>query len=98
MGLRSAAIWPQYFFEAYLKVFLSRWMTHVCTVAWGNTAPTESGSPFRPSQTMKNTSSTPRFFSSVSTCSQNFADSPFPVPAHSPRTSLWPARSTPIAT
>lgn len=33
MGLRSVAICPQYFFEAYRKVFLIRWMTHVCITA-----------------------------------------------------------------
>ena len=90
-------MWPQYFLEAYRKVLRIRWMMQVCTSAWGNTAPTESGNPMRPSQTTKNTSSTPRFFSSESTCSQNFADSPPPAPAHSPSTSLWPTRSTPIA-
>src|SRR4051794_16062125 len=44
------------------------------TVASGKAAATESGSPFNPSQMMKKTSSTPRLRSSVSTCSQNFAD------------------------
>jgi hypothetical protein len=66
-------------------------------VASGNTVFAESGSPFKPSQTRKNTSFTPRFFSSVSTASQNFADPPAPLPAHNPSTSRRPARSTPIA-
>lgn len=69
----------------------------VCTVASGNTAFTPSGRPLSPSQTTKKTSLTPRFFSSVSTASQNLADSPSPSPAHMPRMSLWPSRSTPIA-
>jgi hypothetical protein len=74
-----------------------RWMMHVWTTALGNTAFTESGSPFSPSQTTKKTSLTPRPFRSVRTANQNFADSPSPSPAHIPRMSLWPARSTPIA-
>src|SRR4051794_9121265 len=69
-------------------------MTHACTIAAGNTVFTASGSPLRPSQTTKNTSRTPRFFRSVNTFIQNFADSPPPVPAHSPRTSRRPLRST----
>lgn len=60
------------------------WTDQVWTVVNGHTLPTTSGSPFRPSQTRKNTSVTPRFFRSVSTANQNFAPSP-PVPAHSPR-------------
>ena len=39
----------------------------------GQTAFTESGRPFKPSQTRKNTSATPRLRSSVSTAIQNFA-------------------------
>lgn len=66
-------------------------------MAWGNTAFTESGSPLRPSQTMKNTSVTPRFLISVSTLCQYFADSPPPLPGQIPRMSLWPSRSTPMA-
>ena len=61
-----------------------RWITQACTIACGNTAFTLSGSPFRPSQTMKNTSATPRFFRSVSTFIQNFADSPPPLPGPQP--------------
>src|SRR6478736_5232799 len=72
-------------------------MMQVCTVASGNTAPTLSGRPLSPSHTTKNTSRTPRFFRAVSTANQNFADSPSPSPAHIPRTSLCPSRSTPIA-
>ena len=68
----------------------------VCTMARGQTFVTTSGSPLRPSQTTKNTSLIPRLRRSVSTLIQNLAPSP-PVPAHSPRTSLSPARVTPIA-
>jgi hypothetical protein len=71
-------------------------MMQVWPLASGNTALTESGSPFRPSQTTTNTSCTPRFFSSVSTAIQNLALSPSPSPAHIPKMSLWPSRSTPI--
>src|SRR5260370_40873706 len=42
-----------------------------------------------------NTSVTPRLFSSVSTCSQNFAPSAWPT--HRPSTSLFPCIFTPIA-
>ena len=63
------------------------WCTDdVCTIALGNAAATLSGKPFSPSQTMKNTSATPRLRSSVSTLSQYLADSPSPLPpAHNPR-------------
>ena len=73
-----------------------RWMMQVCTIACGQTLPTTSGRPLSPSQTTKNMSLTPRLRRSVSTAIQNFAPSP-PVPAHSPRMSLSPARVTPIA-
>jgi len=72
-------------------------MMHACTMVSGQTALTESGRPFSPSQTTKNTSTTPRLRRSVSTAIQNFADSPPPSPAHIPKTSLCPSRSTPIA-
>lgn len=72
-------------------------MMQVCTVASGNTAFTLSGRPLSPSQTTKKTSLTPRDFKSVSTAYQNFALSPSPSPAHIPRMSLCPPRSTPIA-
>src|SRR6516225_10221414 len=44
----------------------------VCTVACGKTAVIGSGKPFRPSTTAINTSSTPRFFRSFITRSQEF--------------------------
>src|SRR3954468_19475490 len=47
----------------------------VSTCACGNTAVIASGKPFRPSTTAISTSSTPRFFSSVITRSQNLAPS-----------------------
>ena len=66
----------------------------VCTIAAGKTAATESGRPFSPSQTVKNTSRVPRFLLSVSTFIENIADSPpAPAPVHNPRTSRLPARS-----
>jgi hypothetical protein len=74
-----------------------RWMMQVCTMVAGHTAATESGRPFKPSQTRKNTSATPRLRSSVNTAIQNFADSPPPSPNHMPKMSLCPSRSTPIA-
>ena len=72
-------------------------MMQVWTIAAGKTALTLSGRPFSPSQTTKNTSRTPRDFRSLRTAYQNFADSPSPSPAHMPRMSLCPPRSTPIA-
>jgi hypothetical protein len=42
------------------------------------------------------TSSTPRFLISVSTCSQYLAPSP-PVPTHNPKMSRCPSTLTPIA-
>lgn len=59
-----------------------RWMMHAWTVASGQTAFTESGRPFSPSQTTKNTSCTPPLRSSVSTAVQNFAG--FPVTVSGP--------------
>jgi hypothetical protein len=50
-----------------------KWMMQVCTIVAGQTAATESGRPFKPSQTRKNTSATPRLFSSVNTAWQTFA-------------------------
>ena len=52
------------------------------------------GGAFRPSQTRKNNSLTPRLRRSGSTLIQNFAPSP-PVPAHRPRTSLVPVETDP---
>ena len=68
----------------------------VCTIACGQVLPTTSGTPFRPSQTTKNTSLTPRLRRSASTLIQNLAPSP-PDPAHKPKMSLSPAKLTPIA-
>jgi hypothetical protein len=45
----------------------------VCTMVSAKTALTEAGNPFRPSQTKKKVSATPRLRSSVSTASQYFA-------------------------
>src|SRR6266550_7246934 len=44
------------------------------------------------------TSATPRPFSSLSTVSQNLADSPVVGPAHRPSTCLCPSQSMPMAT
>src|SRR3954451_1471516 len=92
MALRSPARWSQYLREAYATVARIRWITHAWTMLAGNTAATASGRPLSPSQTTKNTSCTPRFFRSLSTFIQYFADSPPPAPAHSPRTSRRPAK------
>src|SRR6478736_5452037 len=59
-------------------------MMHCWTTVSSHTVVIASGRCFSPSQTAMHTSWTPRFFSSVSTCSQNFAPSP-PSPAHSPK-------------
>ncbi len=59
----------------------------------GKTASMASGNPFSPStQAM---SCTPRFFNSVTTCSQNLAPSVWAI--HRPSTSLWPSMFTPMA-
>src|SRR5919205_22109 len=71
-------------------------MTHVCTIVCGQTFSTTSGKPLRPSQTRKNTSRTPRFFSPTSTLIQDLAPSPPPVPIVSPSTSLRPSSVTPM--
>jgi hypothetical protein len=55
-----------------------------------------SGRPFNPSHTTMHTSSTPRFFISVSTASQYLAPSPAP-PAHKPKMSRSPSTVTPMA-
>jgi hypothetical protein len=51
---------------------------HVCMIVCGNTVPTESGMPFKPSVTKKKISLTPRLFSSVKMDIQYFAVSPAP--------------------
>ncbi len=58
--------------------------------------PDHLGQTFRPSQTTKKVSLTPRLRRSLSTLIQNFAPSPL-VPAHNPNTSFSPAKLTPIA-
>ena len=58
----------------------------------GHTAAIASGSPVSPSLTTMGTSCTPRFFNSVSTCSQCLAPSP-PAPAHNPRLSRCPLQA-----
>src|SRR5216683_7434670 len=52
--------------------------------------------PISPSTQAMKMSLTPRLWSSVSTCSQNFAPSLAEV--HSPRTSFWPSSVMPMAT
>jgi hypothetical protein len=96
MGFTSCLIASQSRREASRNVLRIRWMMHVWTVLSGHTLPTTSGSPFRPSQTTKKVSLTPRLRRSVRTLIQNFAPSP-PVPAHSPRTSFSPPKVTPMA-
>jgi|SRR5215469_550200 len=56
-----------------------------------------SGRPVSPSQHTMHTSATPRPFSSLSTVSQNFADSPVVGPTHRPSTCLAPSQSMPMA-
>ena len=67
---------------------------HACTTASSHTVVIASGRALRPSQTAMQTSWTPRFFSSVSTCSQNLAPSP-PSPAHRPEDVAFPAHGDP---
>ncbi|KDM65064.1 hypothetical protein ACIDI_284c00020 [Acidiphilium sp. JA12-A1] len=55
--------------------FRSRWTMQVCTIVSGKTAVIASGPPFRPSTTASRMSSTPRFFNSFITRSQNLAPS-----------------------
>src|SRR6185369_17853919 len=69
---------------------------HSCIRVSGNTLSIAWGKPFSPSMHAINTSFTPRFFSSVSTPSQNLAPSLLLV--QRPSTSLRPSRSTPMAT
>src|SRR5439155_19586352 len=61
---------------------------HSCTSVCGYSASMASGNPFSPSTQAMKISFTPRFFSSVSTCSQNLA--PSCCATHSPRTSFLP--------
>src|SRR3954452_8986934 len=53
-----------------------RCTTQVCTTSAGQVRPIASGRPVSPSQQTMHTSATPRDFSSDSTESQNFPDSP----------------------
>ena len=62
--------------RAYRSEARIRWTTQSCTVAWGQTTVTASGSPVRPSQQTMHTSPRPRLRSSARTVGQNFADSP----------------------
>src|SRR4051794_32169050 len=73
MSLSAAATDFRSFQETKSRLWCSRWTMQVCTVACGKTAVIASGKPLRPSTTATSTSSTPRFFSSVMTRSQNFA-------------------------
>src|SRR5437867_7822893 len=66
---------------------------HSCTSVCGYSASMASGNPFSPSTQAMKISFTPRFFSSVSTCSQNLA--PSCCATHSPSTSFCPSRSNP---
>src|SRR4051794_8251492 len=61
---------------------------HNCTCASGNTLSIVSGNPLSHRHRRLKTSATPRFFSSVSTWSQNFDPSAWL--AHNPNTSLLP--------
>src|SRR3954453_16561352 len=94
MGFTSCLSASQSRREASRKVLRIRWMMEVCTIVWGHTLPTTSGSPSRPSQTTKKVSLTPRLRRSVSTLIQNFAPSP-PVPAHSPQDILLSGQGDP---
>src|SRR3954452_9380639 len=67
MGLTSCLSASQSRREGSRKVLRIRWMMQVCTIVWGHTLPTTSGSPFGPSQTTKKVSLTPRLRRSVST-------------------------------
>ena len=81
-----------------LKALLNLWRTRCtmqsCTCAFGKTVSMASGEPLRPSTQAMKMSQTPRFFSSVTTWSQNFA--PSVCATHSPSTSLTPASVTPM--
>src|SRR6266403_3342209 len=66
---------------------------HSCTSVCGKTLSIASGNPFSPSTQAMKMSVTPRFFSSVTTCSQNLAPSVCAI--HNPRTSLNPSIVTP---
>ena len=70
---------------------------HCCTTVRSQVVVIASGKPFSPSHTAISTSSTPRFFSSENTCSQNRAPSA-PSPAQIPRMSRSPLVVTPITT
>src|SRR6187551_1960206 len=67
----------------------------VWTVASGKTARMASGKPFNPSTTARSTSSTPLFFISVMTRSQNLA--PSFCSSQRPRISFVPSARTPRA-
>lgn len=97
MVRRSRVSGAQYFLDAYRSEARMRCTTHSCTIACGQVTVIASGSPDKPSQHTMHTSATPRLFSSDSTASQNFADSPVVGPIHMPRTCLAPSQSTPIA-
>src|SRR3954471_22840027 len=95
MVFRAAATGLRSFQDTKLRLWRSRWTMQVCTVACGKTAVIASGKPFRPSTTAISRSSTPRFFSSFMTRSQNLA--PSFCSSQSPRISLVPSARTPSA-
>src|SRR5215510_5568778 len=66
---------------------------HNCTSVLGKTVSMASGKPLSPSTQAMKMSCTPRFFSSVITCSQNLA--PSVCATHKPRTSFKPLSFTP---
>src|SRR5690606_37454290 len=62
---------------------------HSCILVGGSSAAVASGNPLSPSTQAIRMSSRPRFFSSVSTDSQNFA--PSVSASQRPRSSFWPS-------
>src|SRR5207237_7606403 len=66
---------------------------HSCTSVLGKTVSIASGKPFSPSTQAIKMSVTPRFLSSVTTCSQNLAPSVCAI--HNPKTSFKPSIVTP---
>jgi hypothetical protein len=62
--------------DANRRLVRIKWITHVCTVAWGQVAVIASGSPASPSQQQINTSVTPRLRNSARPPAQNRAPSP----------------------
>ena len=90
MSRMALVMGPQCLVDAYRRLLRTMCTTQVCTVASGQVARIEEGSPLSPSQHTISASARPRLRSSVSIVAHCLAPSPPAGPSHSPSTSRSP--------